>query len=58
MLLAVSELHALSQGNGLGDVVIWPAYRQAGMHTVCEDWTAKTNIVRELRQTLMDNVLV
>jgi hypothetical protein len=57
LLLVISEVHALSQASGLGDIVIWPAYRRAGMHAVCEEWTARTNIVRE-RQTLMDNVLV
>ncbi|MEX3983682.1 hypothetical protein AB4Y45_32390 [Paraburkholderia sp. EG287A] len=58
MLLVVADLHALQQGNGLGDVIIWPAYRRAGLHSTCETWTALTNIVREVRATLMDAVLI
>lgn len=58
LLLVAADIHALRQGNGLGDIVIWPAYRQTGMHRVCEEWSTLTNIVREIRQTLMDAVLV
>lgn len=57
MLLVISELHALQHGNGLGDVIIWPAYRRAGMHTTCEAWTTYTNIVRALRMSLIDEML-
>lgn len=57
LLLVAANVHALENANGLGDIIIWPAYRRAGMHTTCEAWTALTNIVREVRATLMDAVL-
>ncbi|SAK58854.1 hypothetical protein AWB81_01761 [Caballeronia arationis] len=46
-LLAGANVHALQQGNGLGDAIIWPAYRRAGMHERAEEWTTLTNLVRE-----------
>jgi hypothetical protein len=46
-LLTGANVHALQQGNGLGDCIIWPAYRRAGMHQRAEEWTTLTNLVRE-----------
>lgn len=53
-LLSVASLHALPQGNGFGEAVIWSGYRRAGMHRHCEEWTELTNEVRHLRVLLQE----
>jgi hypothetical protein len=54
-LLAAANVHALMNGNGLGDSLIWPAYRRAGMHRHAEAWTVLTNLVRETSLQLQNS---
>lgn len=51
-LLASANVHVLQQGNGLGDAIIWPAYRRAGMHRRADEWTTLTNMMREVSRQL------
>ena len=53
VLLAVASLHAQPNGTGFGEGVIWPAYRRAGMHRPCEEWTSLTNELRLARRLLL-----
>jgi hypothetical protein len=51
-LSAAANVYALLEGNGLGDLLIWPAYRRAEMHRCAEEWTYVTDLIREANQQL------
>lgn len=53
-MVAIAQLICPLGGNGLGDSVVWPALRRAGLHREAEEWTAATNETRRLCLAIRD----
>jgi hypothetical protein len=55
-LWTAANLFGSLLGNGLGDAIVAPAYRRAGMNRAAEEWSVLARYVRQTSQELQNSL--